>query len=300
MDFIKQYIAQSISAASSNLRMNNQRIEVISMLKEVILKSDNVKNVINQMKKNTELSKLAIKLGEMHNYLCTGSIDYLKVTDKFKEHSFDLIKDLSRMLDLVNPYSFRQTVDKLIEPEKKVVEIIIESGNQPEDNYEESGSDQSLNIQSYDKPKLIAEEISVLDSFDESKTINQSKSFNSFESTILSPIKSLEAILNEMDIKSNIPNEVEEYSKLMNENANLASKNGFEILAQMHEIISQGLIHLKNKSLIPSKEVIESLRACLIVIVAVVKSKEVDISNYLNRAEVFGKFLHKINSEEYK
>jgi hypothetical protein len=300
MDFIKQYIAQSISVASSNLRMNNQRIEVISMLKELILKSNDVKNVINQMKKITELSKFAIKLGEMHNYLCTGSIDYLKVTDKFKEHSFDLIKDLSRMLDLVNPYSFRQTMDKLIEPEKKVVEIIIESGNQSEDNFNKSNNDQSLNIQSYDKPILIAEEISVLDSFDESKTKNHSKSFNSFESTILSPIKSLEAILNEMDINSNIPNEAEEYSRLMNVNANLASQNGFEILAQMHEIISQGLIHLKNKSLVPSKEVIESLRACLIVIVAVVKSKEVDISNYLNRAEVFGKFLHKINSEEYK
>lgn len=300
MDFIKQYITQSISVASSNLRMNNHRIEVISMLKEVILQSDDVRNVINQMKKITELSKFAIKLGEMHTYLCTGSIDYLKVTDKFKEHSFDLIKDLSRMLDLVNPYTFRQTVDKLIEPEKKVVEIIIESEKKSADNFHESGSDQSLNFQISDKPEISAEEISVIDSFDESKTKNHPKSFNNFENTILSPIKSLDAILNEMDINSNIPSEVEEYSRLMNVNANLASQNGFEILAQMHEIISQGLIHLNSKSLVPSKEVVESLRACLIVIVAVVKSKEVDISNYLNRAEVFGKFLHKINSEEYK
>jgi hypothetical protein len=36
------------------------------------------------------------------------------------------------------------------------------------------------------------------------------------------------------------------------------------------------------------------------VIVAVVKSKEIDIKNYLNRAEVFGKFLKKIKIEEHK
>ena len=83
-------------------------------------------------------------------------------------------------------------------------------------------------------------------------------------------------------------------------NAELSSQNGFEILSQMHTIISEGLIHLKNKSLVPSKEVIESIRACLIVIVAVVKSKEIDIKNYLNRAEVFGKFLKKIKTEEHK
>ncbi len=124
--------------------------------------------------------------------------------------------------------------------------------------------------------------------------------FNSFESTILKPIKSIDSMLNKINMDSEIPEEIADYSKLMSVNADLSSQNGFEILAQMHTIISKGLIHLKNKSLIPSKEVIESLRACLIVIVAVVKSKEVDIKNYLNRAEVFGKFLQRIKTEEMK
>ena len=42
MDLIKHYIVQSITAASSNLRLNSQRIEVIAMLKEVILKSKDI------------------------------------------------------------------------------------------------------------------------------------------------------------------------------------------------------------------------------------------------------------------
>jgi hypothetical protein len=124
--------------------------------------------------------------------------------------------------------------------------------------------------------------------------------FNSFENTILNPIKSVDSLLNELNIDSEIPAEIEEYSNVMKLNADLSSQNGFEILSEMHTIISEGLILLKNKSLLPSKEVIESIRACLIVIVAVVKSKEIDIKNYLNRAEVFGKFLKKIKTEEHK
>ncbi len=132
------------------------------------------------------------------------------------------------------------------------------------------------------------------------KDADNFRPFNGFETIILKPIKSIDSILNELSINSEIPDEIEKYSNLMSANSELASQNGFEILARMHEIASLGLLHLKNKTLVPSKEVIESLRACLIVIVAVVKSKEVDIKNYLNRAEVFGKFLQKIQTEEQK
>lgn len=296
MDLIKQYIVQSISAASSNLRMSNQHIEVIAMLKEVILESKDIKHDLNQMKKITELSKIAIKLSEMYNYLDEGKVDFLKASDKFKEHSFNLIKELSCMLDIVNPYSFKQSIERLIEPEKKVVEVIIEQENKSE---EKLGSELlPQNSVSVSVPISNAErnkEISLLEEDKDNHDV-----FNSFESTILRPIKAIDSMLNEINVDSEIPEAAAEYSKLMNLNANLSAQNGFEILAQMHTIISNGLIHLKNKSLMPSKEVLESLRACLIVIVAVVKSKEVDIKNYLNRAEVFGKFLQRIKTEETK
>jgi hypothetical protein len=48
----------------------------------------------------------------------------------------------------------------------------------------------------------------------------------------------------------------------------------------------------------PGREVIEALRACLIVIVAVVKGKEVDITNYLNKAEEFGKKIQSIKIKD--
>jgi len=295
MDLIKQYIVQCITAASSNLRLNNQRIEVLAMLKEVILNSKDIQHDLNQMKKITELSKMAIKLNEVLLYLNQGSVDFLKVTDKFKEHSFNLIKEMSYMLDMINPYTFRQTLDRLFEQEKKVVEIIIEPESKP--GIEPASESLLTEFESMSDPDSIDTADKNIVSLDDK---DNSQTFNSFESTILKPIKSIDSILNELNVDSEIPIKVEEYSKLMSFNAELSSQNGFDILSQMHNIISDCLLHLKNKSLIPSPEVIESIRACLIVIVAVVKSKEVDINNYLNRAEVFGKFLQKIKTEEVK
>lgn len=298
MDLVKQYIVQSITTAAGNLRLNNQRIEIIAMLKEVILKSKDIEHDLNQMKKITELSKFAIKLSEIQHYLSEGSVDYLKVTDTFKVHSYNLIKELSYMFDMIDPFMFRQTLNRLFEPEKKVVEIIIEPDSK---SVIESDSELlSKNIESMSISTSINGITNAIVLLEDEKDKSDSQSFNSFESTILKPIKSIDSILNEISIDSEIPAEVEEYSKIMNVNADLSSQNGFEILSQMHTIISEGLIHLKNKSLVPSKEVVESIRACLIVIVAVVKSKEIDIKNYLNRAEVFGKFLQKIKTEELK
>jgi len=57
------------------------------------------------------------------------------------------------------------------------------------------------------------------------------------------------------------------------------------------------LYEINNGKLLVDKTVIESLRACLIVIVAVVKRKEVDITGYLNRAEEFGNKYFKQNSQ---
>lgn len=298
MDLIKQYIVQSITTASGNLRLNNQRIEVLAMLKEVILKSKNIQQDLNQMKKITELSKIAIKLSEIHHYLSEGSIDFLKATDNFKAHSYNLIKEMNHMLDMVNPYTFRHTIDRLIEPEKKIVEIIIEPESKLENELETEFLSRKLD--NLGNSISAVEEAKEMILLEEEKDKDDLHPFNSFESTILKPIKSIDSILNEINIDSEIPAEVEEYSKVMAANADLSLQNGFDILSQMHTIISEGLIHLKNKSLVPSKEVTESIRACLIVIVAVVKSKEIDIKNYLNRAEVFGKFLQKIKTEEHK
>jgi hypothetical protein len=62
----------------------------------------------------------------------------------------------------------------------------------------------------------------------------------------------------------------------------------------MHEILVSVLSFIEQKKLDVNKSLVESMRACLIVIVAVVRAKDVDITNYLNKAENLGKFLKTI------
>jgi hypothetical protein len=68
----------------------------------------------------------------------------------------------------------------------------------------------------------------------------------------------------------------------------------------MHSIVYDSLSLLKKGDIKADKETIESLRACLIVIAAVVRGKEVNISDYLTRAGNFGKKINSIKTKEKK
>lgn len=285
MDLIKHYINQSITIAANNLRLNNQQIEVVALLKEAINKSDNLSDDLINMKRITELSTLAIRLNEIYNSLTQNQIDFLKISDQFKEHSKYLIKDLGRMLDISTPQTFKTSIEKLkgsIVFPKEEIKIDL-SKRVPED-------EPFVQVSSDD----IKEEII----FNEDFKNDDEELIQNFEPTILNPIKPLDNILKKISNNEIDYEELIKYSKIMDENAALSRKIGFEILSGMHRIISKALILIKNRELMPGKDVIESLRACLIVIVAVVRGKDVDINNYLNKAEEFGNKLATIISKE--
>jgi len=65
----------------------------------------------------------------------------------------------------------------------------------------------------------------------------------------------------------------------------------------MHNTISMALQFINAGNLQFSTNVVEEIRACLIVIVAIIKGKEVDITNYLKKAEGFGKKIQLISKE---
>ncbi len=113
MDLAKQYIIQSLTAASNNLRLNSQQIEVVALLREAIQHSDDIANDILEMKKITQLSTFAIRLNEIHNFLTQGKVDFFKISEKFKEHSQYLIRDLNHLLETVNPDSFKAALKVL-------------------------------------------------------------------------------------------------------------------------------------------------------------------------------------------
>lgn len=284
MEFIKQYITQSISAAANSLRLSTHQIEIVALLKDAIIKSDNLSNDLLKMKKITELSTLAIKLNEIYNFLNQNTVDFFKISDQFKDHSRNLIKDLNYLLDTTTPLSFKNALEKL-NPEEE------ETKSDIKEEIKIDLSKRKIDEEIFLKPETesIKEKIILDDEID-----NEELFIQNFETNILKPVKPLDQMLKNLSRDDFDYEEITSFIKVMSDNGRLSKKIGFEIISNMHETIAQTLTLIKNRKLMPGKEIIEGLRACLIVIVAVVKGKEVDITNYLNRADELQQKISKI------
>ena len=283
MDLIKQYIAQSLSAASNNLRLTNHQLEALGLLREVLLKSDDLAADIYKMKKITELSTLAIRLNEIHDYLTHHKIDFFKFSDQFKEHSRYLIKDLTNLLEIDNPALIKAAINKLngVQDKKDSEKIEVVLSEDKTDSTPFTGNDKDLQ-----------------EDINEEDADSKEDFFKSYEKLILKPIKQIDNTL-KLFAKNEINYEnISRFAEIMKMNGEVSEKNGFEIISSMHKILYQALMLIKSHELVPGKNVIESMRACLIVIVAVVRGKEVDITNYLNIAEDFERKIQTTNSKE--
>ncbi len=285
MDLSKQYIIQCIITASNNLRLSSEKIEAVAILRERVAKAENLSEELKTFKKITELSKLGVRLGEILAFIENGKIDFAKLSDIFKEQSYSLVKELSYVLDIVTPQMMRELFQKFTnesinvdltkrplneEGEDKLVEIVAKEIKIPKRSTAEEL-----------KEELILGDLNKEENF----------SFEQYESRVLRPVKDLDAFLNRVVKYDYTESEMNTKIKLMKENAELSQKVGFEVLSNMHRIFAAGLDLINQKKIAPSTNVVDSLRASLIVIVAVVRGKEVDITNYLNKAEEFGKTL---------
>jgi len=273
MDLVKIYLIQSITTAANNLRLNAQQIEVVGLLRETIVNSENLGEELMLMKKTTELSKLAIRLSEIHTFLTQGKVDFVKISEQFREHSRYLIRDLNQFLESVSPKIYKDAFSNV-----------------------NNGFVDSVDVELVDRSDLAGElmekEPTLEENNLEEEKIEEKKNLISsvdFEKKILSPVKSLDEVLKKFSTGEEDETELIHYSELMQDHASLASLHGFELIAKMHEIVASTFSALNSGKLKADKTVIEALRACLIVIVAVVKKKDVDITGYLNRAEEFGK-----------
>jgi hypothetical protein len=269
MDLVKVYLIQSITTAANNLRLNAQQIEVVGLLRETVVNSKDLGAELLLMKKTTELSKLAIRLSEIHSFLTQGKVDFVKISEQFREHSRYLIRDLNQFLENVSPKIYKDAFNKINNNHSTPLDVeLVDRSNL-------AGEIMVANVSNADENLM------------EEKKINPKQAID-FEKKILSPIKSLDDLLKNIPSGNVNKKELINYSELMKEHSALASSQGFNVIAKMHEIIALALSALINDKLFADKTVIESLRACLIVIVAVVKRKDVDITGYLNRAEEFG------------
>ena len=289
MDFTKQYIVQAISVAANNLRLSSDKIETVAILKEHFEKCEQFENEIQKMKTKTELSKFAIKLWESYQYVSSSQLDFLKITDVFKEHSHNLIIELSNLLDITSPEKLREILSAIAG--EREISVTLESGKIKTEIPTEAEIrkivviDEETSKESVERDEL--KEDLILGGLENSNNFD----FNEFEDEILKPIGKLEALLKKMLTDSTIGINYSSYIQLMKKNAGLSSEIGFTILTDMHTIFYTAFTLIEKKQLEVDQNLVESLRACLIVIVAVVRGKDVNITNYLNKAENLGKFL---------
>lgn len=278
MDLVKVYLIQSITTAANNLRLNAQQIEVVGLLRETIVNTNDLGAELLLMKKSTELSKLAIRLGEIHSFLTQGKVDFIKISENFREHSRYLIRDLNQFLENVSPKIYKDAFSKISNNHKN-----------------------TLDVELVDRSKLareILEKRVIPVKENRLEVIPEDNNFTpmDFEKKILNPIKSLDDLLKKISTDDASNQELKQHSDLMKEHAELSTLQGFQVLSKMHEILSRAFDEIIGGNLLVDKRIIESMRACLIVIVAVVKRKDVDITGYLNRAEEFGQKYFQKNS----
>lgn len=298
MKIENQYIVQAIMIAANNLRLSSEKIEIISVLKEYFTECENIGIEITKMKKITALSKFAIKLGQLYTYITSSNIDFMKVTENFKEQSHLLVLELSNLLEVVTPNMFRENLNIIkndtselkidIKPTQTDIldnidinkETLTEKKDQIKINFEEEKQ----------KNEEIKKEI-IYSSLDEGKELD----FEDFEKNVVDVVKSLEELLKRLISGEYEDKEIERFIEQLRLNRRLSLNSGFSIISDLHLTIETALEKIIYHQVKADEETIEGIRACLIVIVAVVREKDVDISNYLKRAKKFGKFIDSIN-----
>ncbi|MBA4310879.1 MAG: hypothetical protein C0425_11180 [Chlorobiaceae bacterium] len=275
MEIEKQYMLQCISVAANNLRLSTEKIEILALLREAISKSNKLEDDIRNMKKVTEFSKIAIRFWDIYIFITQNKIDFQKLSEKFKEHSQLLVKDLNILVENNNLSTFKIALQKLQSfnnTKTEVVEFQIKSKELGDHLFVKAENERM-------KENLILE-----DEKDDDEIY-----FQNFEATIMKPIKDFDILLKKLQSDTKNVAELDSYLQIMKVNTKISEKFGTEIITSMHKIIYNSLMMIKLGDSKPDKETIDSIRACLIVIVALVRNKEVDIKNYLNRAEEFGK-----------
>jgi hypothetical protein len=281
MEFDKQYLSQLISVSANNLRLSSEKIEAVGLLKEMLLNPAPLEDRLKHMKKVTEFAKLAIRLSEIYNYLHQNRIDFLAISDKFKEQSTALSKEIGAVLDSGNITQLKSAIFK--------VESFLAS-----DRKDAPAPQKELPVF---KPVHVEEE-KITEILREEEDFPDELSFSEYESAIMKPIKNLDSLFKRIGNEEIHHEEYTNFAKVLLRNAALSDKFGTDIISNMLRIVAKSLLLIRGRELMPGKEIIEAMRACLIVIVALVKNKEVDISVYLNKAEDFSRKIKMIKVKE--
>ncbi len=309
MDLIKLYITQTITTASNNLRLSSEKIEVVAILKEFVTNSETLESDLKKMKKITELSTIGIRLHRTYTFLTEEKIDFVHLSENFKEHSKWLVNDLSHLLDMVSPKSFKEILSKVnekykeenekveeVEPAEEAEEISVDLSKRKHDvdefdiTIDDETIEKNLFIEEEKEPekeKPKVQDTKVKKEKKQEKSVKEIPE-EKFDDVILKSINLLESFLEEILTDEKSLSKIDHLLKKLDKNVKLCLDNDQFVVSWMQKTLSDTLLLIQNKTYEPDEELVDSLRACLIVSAAIIREKEVDISGYLTKAENLG------------
>jgi hypothetical protein len=277
MDFSKLYIKKCIDYSAGLSKFSPDKKSCLTTFCDFLLSFEDCGIIISELKKITETSKMAIHISQIHEFCNNAELDFLSLSQKFVEHAKVLSGDIERFLEVVNSEKLKEIINNIEINLKNHLNQVVKS-NESVDN----------NIGNIEQNNKLKEEFILSDDDEEEN------SYEFYSRTVLSPVKELDSFLKRLEFYETDINEMEKYQTIMEKNAYLSKKYSFELIADMHFYFSGALKHIIEHRLIADKELIEKMRACLIVIAALVRQKDVDITNYLNKADKLGKLIQNI------
>lgn len=294
VDIIKLYIVQCITNSANNLRLNSERIQMLTSLRAFFMEPVPLELSIAEMKKVTELSTFAIRIGEMFKFLISGKVDFLRMSEVFRKHSTELVTVLNVLLQRTSSAQLAQLLERVRKNVSENAEFHTASSPIAGSFAKASSAEISSEIfrgASKDKQQDdFAAGSDVIEAI--SSRFNGDAENREFpedlRQQILSAIKNVDEFFNRLEGGVAELNEYNETIEIMEKNAEICLNEGFELVGKMHANIAQAIYLIGNNQLNADHSVMESLRACLIVIVVTVKNKNVDITGYLFKAGKFG------------
>ncbi len=284
MEIAKSYIIQCIAQASENLKLDADKLNILSILKEEIYESNDLQIMLANMKKLTETSKLAVKLSDLYNFITKGEISFKNISHTFSEQSSKLVGELKLFLDQNTQHSFKELLSRFHQDEKPTLQ---QKEDQPE-IYLGKETDS-------DKPE-VSEVTKLKEEFIlENEDLNKKLSFSDYKERILKPIPALDKFLSSVKNNKYNEDEMDDFIIVMEFNTELSKNEEFDIITKMHIIFTNALKLLKLHKVIPNSNLVEDMRACLIVIVAIIREKNVDITEFLVKAERLGSNIVNLN-----
>lgn len=258
MEFSKKYIIQCLGHAASNIRLKGEALENLSLLKNYIHRFPDLEYLFGEMKKVTALSRIGIKLNEIYVYSESDRVDFSTLSKEFLRQSAELITPLMFLLNDNSTEKLENYLSAIKLPQKE---------------------------QSEPEPEKELSEETLLET--------QLKCREDFNNLFIPLIKELNELLDNIATNSIEESKIKRYISLIEEKIKIAESANIEIVIRVLNIAVAALDYLLVTLGQNNSEIIEKIRSAFIIVVVVLRGKDVDLGLYLEEVEEIEMILRK-------